>query len=131
MIKDIINECGRITESKGFDTSQHLTQTMLIATEVAEAVAETKGASSPLMQRLKTRLLLWAEELEEARAKGLVNEDLTLIDDMAAYLEEHADIVIRVFSYIGANGWTDEFVHAIESKMERNRNRPMKHGKGF
>ena len=130
-LKKIIETCGDITTSKGFDVSQHLTQTLLIATEVAEAAQETSGTTSVLMQRMKTRLLLWAEEMEDARRQGLINEEKTRVEDMAAYLEEHADIVIRVFSYVGANGWAEEFVNALAAKVEVNRHRPMKHGKGF
>lgn len=128
---DIIKECADITKSKGFDTAAHVTQIALIATEVAEAL-ECVGDSGVLTTDLfKEELKMICYKYEQYRKTAKQYTDRSEVKDLHHMLEELADVVIRVSSYVGGNGWEEEFNSIMRDKMEKNRNRPPLHGKGF
>lgn len=56
-----------------------------------------------------------SEALEEFRTDNVEN-----------FLEEMADVVIRVLDCVGA--FTEDFQSIVEAKVERNKNRPHRHG---
>jgi len=127
----IIKECADITKSKGFDTSQYATQIALIATEVAEALECVSNTGDPTTDYTIKSMRDCCEFFEAYRKKVRVYKDSSQIIDLTHMLEELADVVIRVSSFVGGNGWEEQFNSIMRDKMEKNRNRPPLHGKGF
>ena len=130
-LKDLITTCAETTRSKGFRTDQHATQITLIATEVAEAlecVTETGNQHADKTGRL---LMTICDDFEEYRKRAKDYSDNSAVSNQEHLMEELADICIRVFSYVGGNGMTEEFIGEILAKMEKNRHRPHLHAKGF
>jgi hypothetical protein len=128
---DFCRTCGERTKAKGFNTSQHNLQIALIATEVAEALENLTLPRDERISLLICKLLVWANDLEYYRRMSTHIYDNGAVRNMPALLEELADIQIRLASYIGGNGWTEQFIAALTAKMEKNQARPHKHGKGF
>lgn len=128
---DIIKECADITKSKGFDTSQYATQIALIATEVAEALECVSNTGDPTTDYAIRNIEGVCEFFEDYRKRAKGYTDNSKIIDLHHMLEELADIVIRVSSFVGGNGWEEDFNTIMRDKMEKNRNRPPLHGKGF
>jgi len=128
---DIIKECADITKSKGFDTSQYATQIALIATEVAEALECVSSTGDPTTDYAIKSLENVCEFFEDYRKRAKGYKDASQIIDLTHMLEELADVVIRVSSFVGGNGWEEQFNSIMRDKMEKNRNRPPLHGKGF
>lgn len=50
-------------------------------------------------------------------------------DDEANFTEELADVFIRLMDLVGSTGLGWDFEEVVQAKMEKNRNRPYKHGK--
>lgn len=75
-----------------------------------------------LSNAISTRLMLIVSELGEA-LEGLRH------DDISNFKEELADVAIRLGDLCG--GLSINLECEIEKKMEKNRNRPYKHGKEF
>ena len=128
-IEGLFAECAEITRSKGFDVTQHATHIMLIATECAEALECVDGTCSS--NSFRAELLEWARLLEHYRKITPYYTDASVVGGKMHLLEELADVQIRLASYVGGNGWTAEFLAALSAKVEKNRHRPHKHGKGF
>jgi hypothetical protein len=130
-LKDLIQTCADITRAKGFNVQQHATQIALMATEVAEAlecVSETGDRHTDQTIRL---LKTVCDDFENYRKQAKGYTDLSRVLDQDHLLEEIADKMIRGFSYVGGNGHTERFIEIMLAKIETNRNRPVKHGKGF
>ena len=134
-LKQIINTCGEITRSKGFDTTQHATQTALIATEVAEALECITPSGDSGTDQFTRELVDLCDRYEvyrkAIRKPECPYQDISLITNERHHDEEMADIVIRVFSYVGGNNRTEQFITALLAKIDVNRGRPEKHGKEF
>jgi NTP pyrophosphatase (non-canonical NTP hydrolase) len=135
-IKDLINQCAEITQSKGFNVKQHDTQLLLIASEVAEAMECTRQAIAPfdedlMFQAIKARFTEIMVSLETYRQKADNHVDNSFVRHYPDLLEELADILIRVFSYVGANNFTNDFLQALEAKIKKNGTRPYLHNKKF
>ena len=144
----LIDSCASITRRKGFKTQEHATQILLMASECAEAIQAIEyvnnvesdselAAARAKLDLVDTetlfaigRLLKLGNTLEENRTlKG--HWDDSKIKDFPNLMEELADQCIRVFSYVGGNGWKDQFVQALMAKIDKNTARPYKHGKEF
>jgi len=131
-LRTIIEQCAETTKAKGFDLTQHGTQLALMVTEIGEAAECVSNTGDA-----ETDHLLWeiggaCDDYEFYRqCKTVPHADISKITDYAAFLEELADIQIRLCSYVGGNGFTEQFLEALRAKMEKNRLRPMKHGKAF
>jgi NTP pyrophosphatase (non-canonical NTP hydrolase) len=83
------------------------------------AVAESKG--------------WWERERNEAEAIALMHSELSEALEAARehkpiedFVEELADCCIRIFDYCGKHGYDLE--GALMKKIEKNRNRPHRHG---
>jgi len=57
--------------------------------------------------------------------------DSTYIKNLDNFIEELDDINIRLFSFIGALKLEKEYVEGLNKKIEKNKKRPVLHGKGF
>lgn len=133
-LKELYETCGSITKSKGFDVSQHATQLCLIATELSEAFEHVIVASNyETIMFIKT--LNTISEIYEAYRKDetISHEDLSRIDSdkFDCFLEELADIQIRLASYVSGNNMYSKFEEILKAKIEKNKNRPYLHGKQF
>lgn len=130
---EAINQCAETTKSKGFRTNQHATQIALVATEVAEALECTTPSGNPVVDAFTKTLINNCNVFEAHRkaTKGQPHIDESTVTDLPHLLEEKADQVIRVFSYVGGNGWGEQFVEALINKMQVNAGRPALHGKAF
>ncbi len=130
-LRDVIDECGVVAVGRGFDLSQTATQVALVATEVAEALDHVL-LDAPLETRIFVQELRRAcREFEVFRQSAENYQDLSLVTDRLKLMEELADVCIRVFSYVGGNDRTDEFLGMLLGKMRMNHHRPWRHGKGF
>lgn len=131
-LQQIIEDCAAITKSKGFKTDQHATQIALIATEVAEALECTTGNINSETLGFISDLRTIASRFETYRKQHKIDYvDDSAVSDQEHLNEELADIVIRVFSYVGGNGQTENFLKALAAKMHKNKQRPHLHGKNF
>ncbi|MBZ4662791.1 MAG: MazG nucleotide pyrophosphohydrolase domain protein [Caloramator sp.] len=108
-INDLCKVCYENAESKGFWE------------DIKEIYLEGMPARH-FNNAIAARLALIHSEVSEALEairKG----------DKENFKEELADIVIRVFDLCG--GLSIDLEHEIEKKMEKNKQRPYKHGKEF
>lgn len=128
---DVISDCAETTKSKGFDVTQHQTQLLLIASEVAEGLSYVTYSGHEMLDYICRNISFACREIERMRTTEEALTDMSIVMDHAALMEELADVVIRVFSYAGGNGWSVDFEKALEAKIEKNKLRPHKHGKGF
>lgn len=128
---DLITTCADITRSKGFDVTQHATQIALMATEVAEALECVSETGNRHTDRTIRMLRTVCDDFEAYRKRAKDYTDKSQILDQQHLLEELTDKCIRIFSYVGGNGMTEQFVGTMQAKIEKNRTRPHKHGKGF
>ena len=132
-MESYIDRCWRVTESKGFRPQEQIgLQLMLIASEVAEAMQETSVEISD--SNLESHTVIFQDILEEFESKrkqvGYI-QDNTKIINRDNLLEELADVCIRVFSFVGAMELSQEFIEGLNKKIEKNKKRPVLHGKGF
>jgi len=129
---EIIKECFNITRSKGFKPAGDIgKQTMLIATEVAEALeCLDLDIRHDQMQATAVVFTEMMKEFEESRRKENC-EDKSYIKNADGFLEELSDVCIRIFSLIGDLNMIDSFIVALTDKMDKNRQRPYLHGKKF
>jgi len=133
-MKEYIEECTSITKSKGFEPSNTLgLQCVLIASEVAEAMENLNlGIENEKMQATAVVLQDLLAEFEENRKSTDSQDDTRLNHEYTQnFLEELADVCIRVFSLVGDMDLIDEFMDEFELKMQKNRKRQKKHGKKF
>lgn len=130
----LIDRCSEITKSHGFDVTQHRTQLCLMATEIAEALANVSQSRDNRTNLFSAIICGRSAEYESFRAyNDGFNDfvDRSKVIDKEHLLEELSDTLIRICSYVGGNGWRDEFIKALTEKIEKNANRPYRHGKGF
>ena len=127
---NIQDKCYEVTKSKGFRLTDYAIQTILIATEVEEALQaiNIKVAASKKLHKQIKRFRKAMIEIEEARYKEYPG-DVSQIKDKDNYVEELTDIIIRVLSIMGSMGVNAE--EQIEKKLIKNMSRPKRHNKCF
>ena len=101
-LKALYKACGDITTSKGFNTSQHATQICLIATEIAEALEHVSTASCGYETKMFIETLRTISDVYEKYRKDetISHEDNSNLENLNDFLEEIADIQIRIASYV-------------------------------
>ena len=130
-LSELIEICGKITVEKGFDTSGHIKQLLLVASEVSEAmenVIHGYGIDKRLLN-FKQSFMKLMRDFEEERKNNELFEESYIIAHNNNLSEELADACIRIFSYAYGNKINLE--KAILDKIEVNKKRPMLHGKKF
>lgn len=121
-IKKLIEEAHENAKKHGFWEDWDAT---LIGEKTAKELdkkAYTNISKAFKNNAVSTRLMLIVSELAEAQ-EGLRH------GDMDNFREELADVAIRLADLCGGLGIDLEA--EIKKKMEKNRNRPYKHGKAF
>lgn len=132
-LKELYETCGKITSSKGFQLEAHATQICLIATEVAEALEHINISSCGYETKMFIETLRTISNVYEKYRKDetISHEDNSNLENLNEFLEEMADIQIRIASYISGNNFYDKFEEILKTKIEKNKNRPYLHGKKF
>jgi hypothetical protein len=126
----MVGICGGITKEHGFDVSQYATQVLLIATEVDEALEHVGPSGNKNIGAFRADLRIRTRDFEDYRNGTKVDHsDNSRITNQQEFLEELSDICIRVFSFVGGNDFTDEFLATFAAKVKKNADRPHKHGK--
>jgi len=118
----------------GFDVTQHETQLLLVGTEIAEALEHVEPGNNQAVLEVRTIFERTMERLEAYRKQAKDYTDTSAIPtapNRAEYVEELADIIIRVCSYAGGNGMALDLALMLEEKTNKNKTRPYRHGKGF
>lgn len=98
----------------------------------ASGFEDAYSAPNPL--GVPTKLWLAAGELVEA---GIIHHktDLSIPENFNAFMEEVADVFIRLFDLCGYlynfHNRDVDFGSIIAAKMEKNKKRPYKHGKNY
>jgi NTP pyrophosphatase (non-canonical NTP hydrolase) len=130
-IYNIIQTCAETTKAKGFDMSQHATLISMIGTELAEALEHVTPPGNYEVAKYMVAIRTASQQLQAYRMLANEHEDTSTVTDANRLDEELADIVLRIFSYEGANDRQACFVRALLAKAETNKERPHKHGRGF
>ncbi len=118
-LEHIITTCTDITKAHGFDVTHHRTQLCLMVTEIAEALEHVSSADESNTDDFARYIECLSQGFEHYRAllKG-PHTDRSLRLSHAGLMEELADVVIRIASYVGGNGDTADFVKALHAKRE-------------
>ena len=132
-LEDFVEVCGKITEEKGFDVSKTPEQTLLMVTELGEALedidlAENYGEDEVKMEKMLESVIAISNEIERIRSNTETDLDFE-IEDLDHYIEELADVVIRIFSYVYGNDLNKLFIKILKEKIKTNADRDYLHGK--
>jgi len=131
-IVDICRAGRRHAEAVGFDLGDHVAQLLMIADEVAEALAHVETMQedgSSLGTELKRFGNLFLR-IGSLRRAGDYRKTPSRIADDQELTEELADIVIRVCTYAAANHL--DLQEAVAAKLRKNEGRlEARHGKSF
>jgi len=131
VLEGLAQDAARIGAAKGFDQGLHRTQITLIATEIAEALEHVSASKSYHVDLATVRLAQCMDLLRQYQREAIEHVDLSRIGNRAKMIEELADVVLRVLTYVGGNGWSQEFAAALLDKNDANRDRPRLHGRAF
>jgi hypothetical protein len=137
-LEELIKECHTTSKEKGFPLEDHFTQILLIASECYEALSECeiefdeKGnlEGKEVYSEVFTNFVKSMKTLCNKR-KTIECPLKASIFNRNKYLEEIADIYIRLMSYTGEICDSSEIIEIINKKMEYNKTRPYKHGRKF
>jgi NTP pyrophosphatase (non-canonical NTP hydrolase) len=136
-LEEFISANAEITASKGFNTSDHFTQLLLFASEIQEAMEHCQATGLGTTSN-RAYMGLWDnfyESMDTFRAMRKTVPCSCSVDivDENKYLEEIADIFIRLMSYSAQfkdeNGY--RIISIIQEKMQKNANREVLHGNKF
>lgn len=134
-LQGLIEECGKITSEKGFDVTNVPAQLLLMVTEISEALENIVPVDSLLSEHRSKLLGLCASiELERKLTEwnngfstiGTTENPMTRKDGI---LEELADVIIRVVSFVHGNKFTTDFMEILSKKIAFNSTREYMHGK--
>jgi len=131
VLEGLAQDAARIGAAKEFDQSMHRTQIVLMATEIVEALEHVSASKSYHVDLATVRLAQDIDLLRQYQRSVEEHHDQSRVGSRAKLLEELADVVLRVLTYVGGNGWSQEFAAALLDKNDANRHRPIRHGKAF
>ena len=135
-LRKLFADCAETTVNKGFNVANYVAQLLLMGTEISEAL-EDLIAKDDQLHLLQRQFVSMMDTVEHLRRHTKWDADWEWDDSLyvdphgvkANFLEELADLQIRLASFVGGNNITDEFIRALEKKMEVNKGRPYLHGK--
>lgn len=133
-ILSLIEQSTATALDKGFNVTQHETQLLMMATEIAEALEHVTPGSDQEMMSIRVSFERSMERLEKYRKSAKDYTDTSALldpENRSKFVEELADNIIRTCSYAGGNGLALELAVALESKTVKNRVRPYLHDKRF
>ncbi|OPD36983.1 nucleotide pyrophosphohydrolase [Clostridium botulinum] len=120
-IKDLVKDSHNNAKNHGFwEDWERIEQLENMAINISKD--GEKQVKIDKCNAIATRLMLIVSEVSEA-LEGIRK------DNIDNFKEELADIVIRVADLAG--GLDIDLEKEIKNKMEKNKNRPYKHGKAF
>ncbi|MCC5422477.1 MazG nucleotide pyrophosphohydrolase domain-containing protein [Clostridium botulinum] len=120
-IKELVQKAYENASRKGFwEDWERIEQLENMSINISED--GEKQVKIDKCNAIATRLMLIVSEVSEA-LEGIRK------DDRENFKEELADIVIRVADLAG--GLDIDLEKEIKNKMDKNKNRPYKHGKAF
>ena len=118
-IKDLINQAYKTASEHGFYDGYNKTlNKMMIVTDEEEKEYQKEVTNVYLSNFINLIISELSEATQEIRKC-----------DYEKMVKELADVYIRLSSFIGALGLTDELEEAIKEKLEINKKREFKHGK--
>lgn len=93
-----------------------------MATEIAEALDDVSISGNWETDEYAEKIRNYSSDYENYRhgKEPIKHFDSSGIWDLNCLLEELADVRIRIFSYVGGNGWKEEFMKALADKIEKN-----------
>lgn len=121
-IKELVQKAHDNAKSKGFWEDWELAKSVKVNAIANGYTGEEPQFNWAINNALGNRLLLIVSELAEA-------QDALRHNDWDNFKEELADVAIRLFDLCG--GLEINLEWEIAKKMEKNKNRPYKHGKSF
>lgn len=128
-IQDIISSCSESSRKKGFNSSIHMTQVCHIVTGMSEAMEYLTPSGNKETERLKQILIDECKRYEFYRRKAENHSDRSEVCFQDLYLDQLAEVVIKISSYVGGNDWGDEFCEILKAKMNKNTGRSKPSGK--
>jgi hypothetical protein len=123
----LLAQCAKTTLEHGFDTSNIPAQLLLIVTEIGEALENVVPRNRTLNEFCR-EVIDVSNDIEHVRKEEGFSLDFSLAKNNNL-IEELCDVQIRLFSFIGGNGYEEEFKKMLKFKMEYNEKRPHMHGK--
>lgn len=122
-IQDIILSCSESSRKKGFNSSIHMTQVCHIVTGMSEAMEYLTPSGNKETERLKQILIDECKRYAFYQRKAENHSDISTVCFQDLFLEELAEVVIKISSYVGGNDWSDEFCDILKAKMDKTNGR--------
>jgi len=125
-IKEFIKEVHENAKAHGWHDEQRTLGEIiaLIHSELSEAVEFERDKNNT--RYMKGRIDYRYHYSGDGYIATEPNERTTTKPD--GVLPELADVVIRIFDYVGSIDRVDDFIRAVKEKHEFNKTRPYKHG---
>lgn len=134
-LEKLFADCAATTKSKGFNVENYVAQLLLMGTEISEALENLIPKDSELYH-YQHQFQALMDAVENSRRNHAWNSDWEWSSHLGSpdrnfdnFLEELADLQIRLGSFVDGNGLTDGFKKALESKGQKNKERAFLHGK--